>query len=94
MPSTSQRNQKGVQIDLLIDRNDDVINLCEIKYSSDVYAISAQEYAKIRERIAVFKEQNPSNKSILLTFITTYGLKQGGYSGEVQAQVTMGDLFK
>ena len=88
------KSEKGVQIDLLIDRNDDVINLCEIKYSSDVYAISAQEYAKIRERIAVFKEQNPSNKSILLTFITTYGLKQGGYSGEVQAQVTMGDLFK
>ena len=88
------KSEKGVQIDLLIDRNDDVINLCEIKYSRDQYAISAQEYEKIRKRIAVFKEQNPSDKSILLTFITTYGLKQGGYSGEVQAQVTMEDLFR
>ncbi|MBR4624936.1 MAG: AAA family ATPase [Alphaproteobacteria bacterium] len=87
------KTEKGVQIDLLIDRNDDVINLCEIKYAKDLYTISSEEFAKLRERISVFRTQTSTHKAIHLTFITTYGLKQGGYSGEVQSQLTMNDLF-
>jgi len=84
---------KGVQIDLLIDRNDDVINLCEMKYTTDKYTIDAEEDEKLRRRIAVFKKVSETKKAIHLTFITTYGLTQGGYSDEVQAQATMDDLF-
>lgn len=88
-----EKDEKGVQIDLLIDRSDDVINLCEIKYAQDLYTISAEEYERIRHRMAVFKTQTDTKKAIHITYITTYGLSEGGYSGEVQSQVTMDGLF-
>ena len=84
----------GVQIDLLIDRNDGVINLCEIKYAIDTYVITAVEDKRLRQRISIFKRESRTKKAIHLTMITTYGVKLGGYADEVQSQVTMDDLFE
>jgi hypothetical protein len=91
IPKTN--DEKGVQIDLLIDRNDDVINLCEMKYAQDKYVISAEEYARLRRRVSVFKEHTKTRKAVFLTFITTYGLSSGGYSGEIHSALTMDGLF-
>ena len=85
--------ETGVQIDLLIDRNDDVINLCEIKYCQDVYVIDREEDRKLRHRMAIFKRESRTRKAVHLTMITSYGLKHGGYADEVQSEVTMDDLF-
>ena len=87
-------NIKGAQIDLVIDRKDRVINLCEIKHSIDEFAISKDYEQKLREKINTFKTVTETRKSILLTFITTYGLKTNMYSGIAHQSVTMDDLFE
>ena len=87
-------SEKGVQIDLLIDRNDQTINLCEMKYTNAPYTISEEEDMKIRNRKAVFIKETGTNKSILITMITTYGLTPGGYADDIHCQVTMKDLFR
>ena len=87
-------SERGVQIDLLIDRNDQTINLCEMKYTNAPYSLNAEEDMKLRNRKATFMRETGTTKSILITMITTYGLISGGYTEDIQCQVTMDDLFK
>ena len=89
-----EASDRGVQIDLLIDRNDQTINLCEMKYTNAPYTLSEEEDMKLRNRKATFIRETETSKAVLSTMITTYGLTPGGYSDDVQCQVTMGDLFK
>lgn len=84
----------GAQVDLLIDRKDDVINLCEMKYSDDDYAIDSEEEKKLRNRKTAFKLDTKTKKSIFTTLVTTYGLRKNSHSEIVQNVVTMDDLFK
>ena len=83
----------GAQIDMLIERADRVINLCEMKYSIYPYALDKAESLKIRTRIGDFVAETGAKESIFPTLITTYGLRAGEYSSMVQAVVTMDDLF-
>lgn len=85
---------KGTQIDLVIDRRDETINLCEAKFSTDTYTIT-QDYAnRLNSRKETFREVTGTRKSLHTTMITTYGLKNNKYTGNVQREVTMEDLFK
>lgn len=85
---------EGAQIDLLIDRSDRVINICEIKFSESEYTINKDYSEKLRNRIGIFKMESKTRKGIALTFITTYGLKANLYSNMVQSQVMLDDLFQ
>lgn len=84
---------KGAQVDLLIDRNDNVINICEMKYYDSEFVIDAEYEQRLRERALLFKQVSKTRKTLLHTFITTYGVKKNMYSGIVQNEVTMDDLF-
>jgi uncharacterized protein len=89
------KTNKGAQIDLIIDRRDRVINLCEIKYSINKYTISKNYDQTLRNKIATFKENTKTNKSIFLTMITTFGLHANEYSRSiVQNETTMDQLFE
>ncbi len=83
----------GAQIDLLIDRRDHVINLCEIKYSAEEYVINRETDLDIRNKIAVFVEATKTKKTIQTTMITTFGVKPNQYSGLINTQVVLDDLF-
>ena len=85
---------RGAQIDLLIDRRDRVINLCEIKFSIGEFTIDQAYDLALRNKISVFRQETKSRKSLQLIMITTYGLKRNMYSGLVQNQVTLDDLFQ
>ena len=85
---------KGTQIDLLIDRADEVINLCEIKYCADKYIITADYEERLRNRQSLLRKVTKTNKALYHTFITTYGVAHNLHSGIVQSEVTMEDLFK
>ena len=87
------KSGKGTQIDLLIDRSDRVINLCEMKFSEAPYSISKDYEEKLRNRMAIFKATTGTRKSLVTTMITTYGIIRGIHSGVVQSEVTMEDLF-
>ncbi len=93
-PITGRTIQKGTQIDLLIDRNDDTINLCEMKYTNAPYVITEDEDSRIRNRKETFIRETGTEKTVLVTMITTFGLAPGGYSDDIQCQLTMEDLFR
>jgi uncharacterized protein len=85
---------KSAQIDLLIDRRDQVINLCECKFSLDSYAINKEHSEKLRSKIQTFKTVTKTKKAVFLTMITTYGVDKNKYANLlVQNEVTMDDLF-
>ena len=81
-------------MDLLIDRNDGVINLCEMKFASAEYEIRDDEERHARARKELFKNATETRKAVHLTYVTTYGLKRNKHSGIVQSEVTLDDLFR
>lgn len=83
----------GTQIDLVIDRNDLTINLCEIKYCKDEFVITKDYDQTLRERAACFRQVTKTRKSVLNTFVTPYGVKRNNYSGNVSSEVLLDDLF-
>lgn len=89
----SKESTEGAQIDMLIERADRVINLCEMKYSMYPYALDKAESLKIRTRVGDFVAETGAKESIFPTLITTYGLRAGEHSSMMQAVVTMDDLF-
>ena len=85
---------EGAQIDLLIDRKDNTVNLCEIKFCESIYELKAEEEMKLRNRISTLRSSlKKKTKSIQLTMITSFGVAKGKYSGIIQSQVTLDDLF-
>ena len=85
--------ETGVQIDMLIDRVDDVINLCEIKYSNGEYEIKKQYDEALQRKISTFTSKTGTTKAVWPVMITTAGLKQNAYAKNIHAQVVMEDLF-
>lgn len=83
----------GAQIDLLIDRKDQTINVCEIKFSTENYSITKAYEENLRNKISSFRQETKTKKAIHLTLITTYGLTVNKYSGMVQKEVVFEDLF-
>lgn len=89
----SDDNNDGSQIDLLIVRNDNVVNLCEMKFAGDVYMIDKDEELRLRRRVEALKQTLTRKQTVHLTMVTTYGVAHGKHSGVVQKSVTMNDLF-
>ena len=87
------KEKPGAQIDLLIDRNDDVINLCEIKYSKAPFQITNTIDASLQNKRERFIQETGTEKAVHLTMITTMGLSDNPYAWDVQSVVTMDDLF-
>jgi hypothetical protein len=84
----------GCQIDLLIDRDDRVINLCEIKWAGSEYIITKSYAEELRKKMALFKHYSKTKKQVFLTFISTYGLLQNEHSqGLVDKELRLDDLF-
>ena len=90
----SNNRENGAQIDLVIERNDKVINLCEMKYASEKFTIDKRQDENLRHKRAAFREETQTRKALHLTMITTYGVKRNQYWGNIQSEVTVNDLFK
>ncbi len=83
------------QIDLLIDRDDRIINICEIKFYNNPIAISKQNYTNFKNKLLQFKENSRTNKNVFLTMISTFGISENAYSLELFTNsLTMECLFK
>lgn len=83
----------GAQIDIIIDRADNIINLCEVKYCDHEYQLDKDEFFKINHRVEAFEEETQTKSTILPTMITTFGLAKGMYSDQIIVKLTMDDLF-
>ncbi len=84
----------GAQIDLLIDRNDKTITICEMKYCNSEYEIDKSYDARVQTRLRTFKKVTKTNKSLSLAYVTPQGLRNNMYSRKVQNQITCEELFR
>lgn len=86
--------KKVGQIDLIIDRKDETINLCEMKYSSKLYDITPSYARKLLDRREIFRETTKTNKALHLTMVTVHGVKHNGQWNYIQNEITAEQLFK
>ena len=89
----SKSYDPGAQIDLVIERGDQVVNLCEIKYASSEYAIDKAYDLNLRNKRSAFIAETHTRKAAQTTMITTYGLRKNTYQANVPYEVTLDDLF-
>lgn len=94
-PAKGDEHEQGAQIDLLIDRNDKVISICEMKYHNTVFTITKKYADDLRNKINIFREKTLTKKSIFLVMVTAEGVKQNNYYRDlVDNEITLGDLFE
>jgi hypothetical protein len=87
--------EDGAQIDLLIDRADQCINICEMKFSTKPFTIDKKYATALQRKMQVFRQQSNTRKLLLLTFITTYGLTENDHSQQLaDNEITMDALFE
>ena len=83
----------GTQIDMLIDRADNTVSVCEMKYSQDEYDMTAEEAGNIRRRGNLFARAAKLRKAIQNVLITNFGMRRSKHSGVIHREVTLDDLF-
>ncbi len=86
--------EEGAQIDLLFNRSDDSMTICEIKYTEEPFKIDKDYYKELRRKIEVYQRVTKTKKQIFLAFVSSSGLKASIYSEAVSAVVTLEDLFR
>ncbi len=86
-------NPQGAEVDLVIDRKDDVINLCEMKFHAGPFVIDKKYAAELAVKRQVFQVATKTRKSLYLTFVTTDGLYENEYSESIQSTVDLDALF-
>ena len=84
----------GAQIDMVIDRNDKVINLCEMKYSEYEYSLTADDISNLINKKKAFVSETKTRKAVQFTMITSCGLAHNQYSNNIHSELVIEDLFK
>lgn len=88
-------DSKNTQIDMVIDREDRTINICEMKFCESEYAVDSDEEITLRNRLAVFRKTMKRKRlSLQLTYVTTFGVVRNKHSGIINNQVKLDDLFE
>lgn len=86
--------ERGVQVDMLIDRADGIVDLCEIKYCEDRYLLDKEEDEKIRHRAEVFRRESGVRKAVQTILIVSHGVANSKYLGNIQVVVDGVSLFE
>ncbi len=92
--SISTWQSPEAQVDLVIDRKDQVINLCEMKFSVSPFSIDKKYAENLRNKLDSFRQTTYTKKALFLTLITTYGMAQNKYSDMVRNSLDMDVLFQ
>ncbi|MBX2893569.1 MAG: hypothetical protein KF734_21825 [Saprospiraceae bacterium] len=93
-PPQGDTTEEGAQIDLVLDRNDQIINLFEIKFYNTEHTLTAADAQALRHKMSVSQAVTHTRKYLMLTFLTTFGHKHNSHSiGLVEKVLTLDDLF-
>lgn len=84
----------GAQIDMLIDRADNMVNICEMKFSKNEYVVTLDDFTSLNNKAERFIQTVGRGKSISLTMVTVCGIAKTGYWGDIHNSITSEDLFK
>ena len=85
---------EGAQIDLLVERADRIIDVCEMKWASGIFSLSKEAAAKLRDRCEIFREITGVRKAVHVVLVSPFGLRPNVNSGIVQNVITLDDLFR
>ena len=92
---SKQTTESGTQIDLLFDRHDDAITLCEIKYTIKPFIIDKAYAENLKHKLSVYQQKTKTQKQLFLALISANGVKNNFYADElITAIVTLDDLFQ
>ena len=89
-----EENDDGAQIDLIIDRKDNVVNMCELKFYSGEYTVDKSYHTTLMNRQNLLSSLISKKSIVHGTLVTTYGLTYNEYSGDFIKTITLDDLFK
>ena len=92
-PDADEDLKTGGQIDLLIDRKDKTVSICEMKYSEGEYEITKSYASRVEQRLRTFRKVTGTKKSFSVVYVTPFGLYNNMYARKVNKQVTADDLF-
>lgn len=84
---------QGVQIDLVFDRNDGIINICEIKYSQKLFKLDKILLEELQRKANVYRHVTQTSKQIFLSLITSQGVQDSNYNESIQSMATLEDFF-
>lgn len=90
----SKKTTPGTQIDMIIDRKDDTISICEMKYCDGIFEVDKEIAANLEQKIQAFVSETETNKSIMTVLITPFGVKKSQYSSCFQNIITLDELFE
>jgi uncharacterized protein len=86
--------EKGAQVDFIIDRSDNCINILEVKFYNDVFEVTKDYAERIRQKVQVFRQHTRTKKNVFVTLLTVYGAEKNKYYlAEVTNQLLAEDLF-
>ena len=91
--SKREDDKDGTQIDMLIERNDHVVNMCEMKFYNKEFVVDKGYHKVLENRREILEGIIPRSSVVHSTLVTTYGIKYNEYSGDFENVVTMDDLF-
>ncbi len=84
----------GAQVDLLVDRSDGIINICELKHHNQKFSIDKSYANRLKEKLETFRQHTGTGKQLFLTMITAHGLTRNEYAEElVHREIKLSDLF-
>jgi hypothetical protein len=84
---------QNAQIDLLIERGDSAVNVCEMKFAAREFEIDRDYDLRLRRKLSVFASETKTTMTLIPTLVTTFGLMRNKYAGIIEREVTMDDLF-
>ena len=90
----SKNTKDGAQIDMLIDRADNMVNICDMKFSKKEYVVTLEDSKSMANKAERFSQTEGNGKSISLTMITVNGIAKVGHWGDIHNSITSEDLFK
>jgi hypothetical protein len=94
IPKSNSPRERGAQIDLLFDRSDGIVTLCEIKYSNNRFVVDKAYARELKNKISIFEKQTNTPKKVFLALITTHGLRKNTWSEDlIDNAITAKDLF-
>ena len=85
--------EPGAQIDLVLDRADGIANLCEMKYASDLFAVSSKYRSELLAKVSAYQRAFGVRKTVHVTLVTAAGLRPNENADVVQSEVRLADLF-
>ena len=85
--------ERKAQIDMLIDRADKTINVCEMKFYNHLYAMTAKDEADIECKVSSFIEATKTDKNVIVTMMTAKGIEQNEHSGCIQKELMLDQLY-